>query len=133
VRELPSLALTAEGRVVFDYAAEIFRLGRELEETVQRGLEGRPMRLTVGIADTIPKLVAFRLLQPAFGLPDPVRLEVREDRTDRLLSSLATHELDLVLADMPIPANVSIRAFNHALGGSPVDIFAPPAGGSSDP
>ena len=121
-----SLTLTPEGSVVFDYAEEIFRLGRELEETVRGRLEGRPMRLTVGIADTVPRLVAFHLLQPAFGLADPVRLEVREDRTDRLLSDLATHGLDLVLADMPIPPNVNVRAFNHALGGSPVDIFAPP-------
>lgn len=121
-----SLTLTAEGKIVLDYADEIFRLGRELRETVEGSLEGRPMRLVVGVADTIPKLIAFRLLAPAFGLPDPVRLEVREDRTDRLLSDLATHEVDLVLADMPIPPNVSVHAFNHVLGDSPVDILGPP-------
>lgn len=119
-----SLALTAEGHIVFEYAGEIFRLGRELRETVQGRLAGRPLRLVVGVADTIPKLVALHLLQPAFSLSDPVRLDVREDRTDRLLSELATHDLDLVLSDMPIPANVSVRAFNHLLGESTVDLFA---------
>jgi LysR family transcriptional activator of nhaA len=53
-------------------------------------------------------------------------LEVREDRTDRLLADLATHDLDLVLADMPIPPNVSVRAYNHVLGDSAIDIFGPP-------
>ena len=119
-----SLTLTAEGRIVLDYAGEIFRLGRELQETVQGRLEGRPLRLTVGVADTIPKLIALRLLQPAFRLSDPIRVDIREDRTDRLLSGLATHDLDLVLSDMPIPVNVSVRAFNHLLGESPIDLFA---------
>jgi LysR family transcriptional activator of nhaA len=121
-----TLALTAEGKIVFDYAEEIFRLGRELQETIHGRLEGRPMRLAVGVADTIPKLIAFHLLEPALALADPVRLEVREDRTDRLLADLATHDLDLVLADMPIPPNVSVRAYNHVLGDSAIDIFGPP-------
>jgi LysR family transcriptional activator of nhaA len=123
-----SLTLTPEGKLVLEYADEIFRLGRELEEMTASGrlVEGRPLRLVVGLAATIPNLVAFHLLDPAFGLDDPIRLVVRENRTDRLLADLATHDLDLVLADMPIPPNVSVRAFNHPLGSSPVDIYGPP-------
>lgn len=125
-RDGRSMRLTPEGRVVLDYAGEILRLGRELEETVAAGLPGRPIRLTAGLSATIPNLVALKLLSPAFGLPDPVRIVVREKRTDRLLADLATHELDLVLADVPIPPTVSVQAFNHPLGRSPIDILAPP-------
>lgn len=121
-----SLTLTAEGRVVLDYADEIFRLGRELQETVHGRLEGRPMRLVVGVAATIPNLVAFHLLEPAFAMDDPVQVVVREKRTDRLLADLATQDVDMVLADVPLPPNVSVRAFNHPLGSSPVDILGPP-------
>lgn len=121
-----SLSLTPEGKVVLEYADEIFRLGKELEQTVRGRLETRPTRLVVGLAATIPNLVAFHLLEPAFGLEDPARLVVRESRTDRLLAALATHDVDLVLADMPIPPTVSVQAFNHPLGSSPVDIFGPP-------
>ncbi|MEJ2541840.1 MAG: LysR family transcriptional regulator [Gemmatimonadota bacterium] len=121
-----SMTLTPEGRIVLDYADEIFRLGRELEETVRGRLEGRPLRLSVGLAGTIPNMVAFHLLEAAFAVEDPVRLLVREQRTDVLLAALATHELDLVLADIPVPTNVNVRAFNHPLGRSPVDIFGPP-------
>lgn len=120
------LTLTGEGKVVHQYAEEIFRLGSELRDTLRGGLEGRPMHLTVGLSATIPNLVAFRLLGPAFDLADPVRLVVREQRTDQLLAELATHGVDMVLADMPVPANVSVKAFNHPLGASPVDILAPP-------
>lgn len=121
-----SMTLTAEGKVVLEYADEIFRLGRELRETVRGRLEGRPMRLVVGLAHTVPRLVAFHLLQPAFDLGDPVRVVIREKRTDRLLADLATHDVDLVLADMPVPPNVSVQAFSHVLGESPIDILGPP-------
>ena len=120
------LILTAEGKVVLEYADEIFRVGRELEETIRGGLRGRPLRLTVGLAGTIPNMVALHLLEPAFALDDPVRLIVREERTDRLLADLATHHVDLVLADIPVPVNVGVKAFSHPLGSSPIDIFGPP-------
>lgn len=121
-----SMVLTAEGRVVLDYADEISRLGRELEETVRGGLRGRPLRLAIGLAGTIPNLVALHFLEPAFALEDPVRITIREKRADRLLGDLATHELDLVLADMPVPPNVGVKAFNHRLGSSGVVIMGPP-------
>lgn len=125
-RDGRTMALTPEGRLVFDYADEIFRLGLELERTVHGGLEGRPMRLVVGISAAIPNLVGFHLLEPVFELADPVRLIVRENRTDRLLAALAARELDLILSDMPIPEEKRVRAFTHALGSSRVTILGPP-------
>jgi len=121
-----SLSLTPEGKVVFEYADDIFRIGEELVDTVAGRLTGRPMRLVVGVASTIPNLVSFHLLEPAFAMDDPVRLIVRENRTDRLLADLATHDVDLVLADMPPPLHVNVHAFAHPLGSSPVDILGPP-------
>ncbi len=121
-----SMLLTPEGRTVLQYAEEIFRLGGELSETLRAEGSGRPVRLSVGLAGTIPNLVAFHLLEPAFAMREEVRLVVRENRTDRLMAELATHKLDLVLADMPVPPNVSVRAFNHPLGSSPVEILGPP-------
>jgi LysR family transcriptional activator of nhaA len=121
-----SLTLTPEGKVVLSYADEIFRVGRELEETARGHLQGRPLHLAVGLTATIPNLVAYHFLDPAFGLEDPVRMIVREKRTDQLLADLATHDIDLVLADAPIPPTVSVKAYNHPLGSSPVDIFGPP-------
>ena len=98
-----NLTLTDIGRVVFRYADEIFSLGRELLDTVKDRPTGRPLRFTVGIADVVPKLVAYRLLQPTSDLGAPVRLVCREDKPDRLLSELALYALDLVLTDGPLP------------------------------
>jgi len=118
-----SLTLTEAGRVVYRYAEEIFGLGTELMETLRGRPTGRPARLAVGIPNVIPKLIAYRLLEPALTLPEPVRVECREDRPERLLAELAAHGLDLVLADAPAAAPVGIRAYSHLLGECGVSIF----------
>ena len=121
-----TLRLTEMGRSVFGYADEIFSLGRELVESVKGRPTGRPVRLVVGVADVMPKLVAYHLLRPALRLPEPVRLVVREQSTAKLLAALAVQELDVVLADTPAGSEVRVRAFNHLLGECGVTLFAAP-------
>ena len=117
---------TEMGRVVFRYADEIFALGRELTESVKGHPTGRPLRLTVGVSDALPKLVAYRLIEPALALTQPVRLVVHEQSTERLLAALALHELDVVLTDRVAPPGVSVRAYNHLLGDCEATLFAAP-------
>jgi LysR family transcriptional activator of nhaA len=87
---------------------------------------GRPLRLKVGVADGLPKLVAYRLIEPALSLPQPVQLVVHEQSTERLLAALALHDLDVVLTDRVAPPGVSVRAFNHLLGDCGATLFAAP-------
>lgn len=117
------LVLTESGRVVYRYADEIFSLGREMLDTLGDRPVGKPLRITVGVADVVPKLVAEHVLAPALSLSGPVRLICREDRPDRLLADLAMHELDVILTDAPASPHVKIRAFNHLLGSSEVGFF----------
>lgn len=117
------LALTEMGRVVYRYANEIFSLGREMVDTVKGRATGSPLRLDVGIVDVVPKLVVRRLLQPALGLAEPVRLVCHEDSYEKLLGDLAMHTLDIVISDAPVPAGSTIRAFNHLLGETGVSFF----------
>ena len=118
------LALTDMGRVVYRYAEEIFGLGREMMDTVKGRSTGQPLRLNVGIVDILPKLVVRRLLQPALTLPEPVRMVCYEAPFDKLLADLSMHTLDIVIADSPVPAGFSVRAFNHPLGDTGVTFFA---------
>lgn len=121
-----SLALTEVGRVVFRYADEIFGLGRELLDTVKGRPTGRPARLTVGLANVVPKLIAYRLLEPALRLPEPVLVECVEDRPERLLAELALHALDLVIADAPVGPGVKVRAYSHLLGETAIGVYGTP-------
>jgi len=117
------LGLTEMGRVVFRYADEIFALGHEMVETVQRGSVVHPQRLHVGIVDALPKLVVRRLLEAAVRMPAPVRLVCREDTHDRLLAELALHSLDVVISDEPVASGGPVRAFNHLLGETTATLF----------
>ncbi len=120
------LVMTELGRVVYRYADEIFALGRELLDTVRGRPTGKPLRFTVGVADAVPKLIVRELLRPAERLEAPVLLGCREGKPEHLLAQLSLHELDLVLTDAPLPPSVSVRAFSHLLGESPVTIFGAP-------
>lgn len=118
------LVLTEVGRIVFRYAEEIFSLGRELTSAIKGGDTGRPMKLMVGVADSVPKLLTARLLEPVLKLPQRVQLVCWEDKLDRLLAELAIHGLDIVLADHPVPPTVKVQAYNHVMGESTVSLFA---------
>ena len=104
------------GKVVFRYAEEIFSLGRELTGALKGRAGGRVARLTVGVADVLPKLVAYKLIEPALAFKESYRIICREGGNGDLLSSLAVHDLDVVLTDAPIDPAVNVKAFNHLLG-----------------
>jgi LysR family transcriptional activator of nhaA len=110
------LVLSETGRMVYRYADEIFKLGKELQDTLNDRPVGRPLRVTVGVADVVPKRIARELLEPAFRLPFPIRLVCRENKPERLLAELALHELDVILMDDPASSHVKVKAFNHLLG-----------------
>ena len=120
------LALTDTGRLVYRYAEEIFSVGRELQETLAGRPTGRPPRLVVGVVDSMPKLMIYRLLEHAVRGAEPVRLVLREGTAERLLADLAIHAVDVVLSDAPVPPTVRIKAFSHLLGECGVTIFGAP-------
>ncbi len=120
--------LTEDGRVALGYADQIFGLGQELESAMRAQRAGRrALEFRVGVADSVAKTMAYRLLEPALQIDEPVHLMCSEGKFEDLLGRLALHRFDLVIADAPLPARVSVKAFNHALGTSRVSFFATPA------
>jgi len=120
------LQLTDVGQLARRYADEIFTLGREFRDAVRGQPTGRPLRLVVGLANAVPKLVAYRLLEPVLTGTPNVHLVCVEDKRERLFAELAVHSVDLVLSDLPLDPSAKIRAFNHVLGECDVEIFGSP-------
>jgi len=120
------LVMTEMGRVVYRYADEIFSLGGEMLDTLRGRPTRRPPRLVVGVAESLPKLVAHRLLAASRLSEQGVQLILREGKTEDLIAALAAQTFDLVIADSPLPPHVKLRAFNHPLGESSVTLFAAP-------
>ena len=122
-----NLELTDDGRVALGYADQIFTLGAELEAAVRETRGGqRVLDFRVGVADSVAKSVAYRLLEPALAVAEPVRLICSEGKFPDLLAQLALHRLDLVIADEPMSRRMSVKAFNHPLGSTAMSFFAAP-------
>ena len=119
------LALTEAGVVALQQAEQIFQLGESLPELVRGAAQVQAVRLTVGIADGLPKLVVQRLLQPVLATPG-LRLVCHEGEMADLLADLALHRMDVVLSDHPAPFNPHLKVHNHPLGASAMGWYAAP-------
>lgn len=126
-KEGRKLTLTEKGRTVYHYADEIFALGRELSNTLKGRAGARGIRLNVGIADALPKLLVYRLIAPALSTPDETQVICHEDKVDRLLAELSLHGVDIVLSDAPATSANGGRVYNHLLGQCRVAVFGSPA------
>jgi LysR family transcriptional activator of nhaA len=119
------LELTEMGQLTYRYANDIFSLGDELRQTLEGRISGGNIALKVGIADVMPKPIAYRILAPALMSPE-VHAVCYEGKPTMLMGQLAVHELDLVLSDFPLGPQFTLNAFSHLLGESGLTIFAAP-------
>lgn len=115
-REGRSLKLTEAGQLANRYAEQIFNIGQEFLDVLDGKVHGARREFKVGIADVVPKSLAYRLIEPAFSADTGATVYCFEDKTERLLAQLAIAEIDLVIADRPLPPNVKVKAFNHFIG-----------------
>ncbi|HEY5761688.1 MAG TPA: transcriptional activator NhaR [Rhodocyclaceae bacterium] len=120
------LELTDMGRRILSYAEEIFALGDELLEVARDQSARQSIPFAVGIADSVPKTIAYRLVEPALQVEEPIRLICREGRLNALLADLAVHKLDMVIADRAMPSRLNVRGYSHLLGESEVSVCARP-------
>jgi LysR family transcriptional regulator, transcriptional activator of nhaA len=118
-----NLELTDAGRRILSYADEIFTIADELLAALYDQKAKKTLPFRVGIADSVSKSVAYRLVEPALKLGEPVRLICREGRLAPLLAELAIHRLDMVIADRPMPTNLNVRGYSHPLGESGLTVF----------
>lgn len=110
-----NLTLTDTGQEVLSYAEEIFSLGQDLLNSIKQRPTLRPLRVHLGVADALPKLVAYRIIEPVFRLSQPVQISCWETKVSDMLVELAAHRLDLVLADQPASSALPANVFNHLL------------------
>ncbi|MEJ6006279.1 LysR family transcriptional regulator [Paucibacter sp. AS339] len=119
------VVLTEAGQAALRQADQIFQLGEQLPALVRDAASTPSVRLAVGISNGLPKLAVRRLLLPVMDDPG-LRLLCHEDQFEGLLSDLALHRLDVVLADRAAPANPNLKVYSHSLGASAMAWYAPP-------
>jgi LysR family transcriptional activator of nhaA len=121
-----NLVLTDVGRQVMGYAEEIFSIGQDLLDSVKQRPTSRPLRFNLGVADALPKVATYQIIEPIFRLPQPIQISCWEASVADLLLELASYRLDLVLADEPASSGVTTHVFNHLLGESGISFCAAP-------
>lgn len=104
-REGRRMRLTEDGRVILRYAERIFATGDEMVEVLRRGKSAGPGTVFLGVADAVPKLLVARLLDRACQKANGLQCVVREGLPQELWSALASHQLDLVIANEAPPPN----------------------------
>jgi LysR family transcriptional activator of nhaA len=118
------VALTEAGRAAYARAEQIFALGQAVAEEVRAAGSAPAARLSVGLSDGISKLAAHALLEPVLATPR-LRLVCHEGELDELLSELALHELDVVLAGQAAPRNVNQRLSSERIARSALHWYGP--------
>lgn len=124
------MRLTAAGREVFRYADEISGLGDELLRAVNSPGAMGSRRLSIGVADELPKAVVARVLAPLFQIPDGPSLEVHDGAVSALLVDLAALRLDLVLAHGALVPRDGRHLQAHALGATSLTFLVAPGPGA---
>jgi LysR family transcriptional activator of nhaA len=117
------LEITETGQLALTYADDIFQTGNALEETLRTGNKQNYRLFRVGISDSVPKSIAYRLLAPAMLLKEPIKIVCREGKLEPLLGELAIHKLDLVLADRRMPSEIDIKGSSKLLSECGISFF----------
>lgn len=118
-RESKSLVLTEAGRIALDYADSIFRSGDELVSVLENRPGNKRRVLRVGAVATLSRNFQLACLKPFIGRDD-VELVLRSGSLRELISQLRTHNLDVVLSNLPVRRDAKTDWHSHLLEQQPV-------------
>lgn len=118
------LALTDEGRLALGYAEEIFALGGELSSVFGGAAPRAAPPLRIGLADAVPKLVAWSLLRRVAAGDDPHAVSCEEGNGPDLLRELTAFRLDAVISDHPAGPGPHGALYSRRVAESRVGLFA---------
>jgi len=121
-RKNRSLILTEAGKVVFDYASQIFALGNELMEVVKDGTFSKRVHVQIGVLDSVPKHLVQSLILSA-QKAGPCVVSILEGEGDYLFRELQAHRVDLVISNFPPSIGDKKQFFSRFLAKHSVAIY----------
>lgn len=115
-----TLELTATGQRVFAYADGIFDLGEQMLGWLDGRSEGS-VRVRVGSVATMSRNFQVNWLRPLFADPAVV-LSVDSGSLQGLVARLLRHQLDVVLANEPVPPDPARPVSSRFLGSQVISL-----------
>lgn len=122
-REKRRLLLTETGQLVLSYAENIFGLGQEMLGRLQGRSEGM-IRLRVGSVATLSRNYQENWIRPLLADPSVV-LTLESGLLEGLLDRLLQHQLDVVLANEPVPTDPDRPLHCRFLGSQAISLVGP--------
>lgn len=120
------LILTEAGKVAFQYASDIFRMGSEMVEALHdRAPRGEKTHLQIGALDSVSKHILLRLTEAAFA-SGPCTVSILEGKGDELLRELRAHRLDLLLSNFPPSIDETGSLSVRSIGRIPISVYGAP-------
>ena len=117
------LHLTEAGKVVLDYANQIFSLGNELVEVIADKTFSKRTHVHFGALDSVPKSLVQSLIHSAQKIA-PCAITVLEGGGDYLFRELQAHRIDLVISNFPPTIGDSKQYFSRLLAKIPITVFS---------
>lgn len=122
-REGRRLVLTDTGKLVFTYAENIFGLGQEMLGRLEGRSEGM-IRLRMGSVATMSRNYQKNLIRPLLSDPTVI-LTFESGLLDGLVERLVQHQLDVVLANEPVPSDPDRPLHCRFLGSQTISLVGP--------
>lgn len=97
-RNKKKLILTEQGKVAFDYAKNIFKMGSEMYEVLHDRIRPLKPTLHLGALDSVAKQIVLQLVKKAFKI-SPCHITLSEGKADELIRELTSHRMDLMLTN----------------------------------
>lgn len=120
------LVLTQAGKIVYEYADDMFNIGKEMIHAISQDQIDRRSKLTVGVTQSVPKLLVQSILSPIFRLKPTPQVIFKEGDFQHLLTDLANYKIDIILSHEPVNSSHNIKAYSHLLGSTGFTFFAAP-------
>lgn len=124
-RQHKKLIITEQGKVAFDYAKSIFKLGSEMYEVLHDRIRPNKPNLHIGSLDGVPKQVTVQLVKAALQY-SPCQITLSEDNSDHLLRELSAHRMDLVITNL-LPTGLDAKGiYPKMLSKKNISIYGSP-------
>lgn len=123
-RKSRKLILNDVGKLVFDYADAIFKMGDEMTHSVRDHTVKDTVKLQVGILPAMPKKNIHGFLKKPIARAQ-VHIQLILGTLTELLEKLINHQIDMILSDIKAPSDLK-GYYSHALEKVPVVFVASP-------
>lgn len=116
------LILTEHGRLVYEYAKEIFKLGSELSEVMRTQKTRGRRHLHLGALDCVPKSLIADLVE-ACQKEFSCSVTVSEGQMEQLIHAVHSHRMDLIITNFSNFVSEGAPMFTRLIAKAPIAVF----------